>query len=97
MTKVKTTFLKFKFTPRLPGGKFISRMNVFNISRWKKIKENTGIQPQYARKITEIIKSGEINSMITLANHKGIGEKTLEKAFNYVLNSKINNQSQLKL
>lgn len=62
----------------------------------KQIKENTGIQPQYARKITEIIQSGEINSMITLANHKGIGEKTLEKAFHYVLNSKINKQSQLK-
>ena len=25
--------------------------------------------------------------MITLANYDGIGEKTLEKAFNYVLNS----------
>lgn len=52
-----------------------------------KIKETTGIQPQYARRITEIIKNGEINSMISLANNKGIGEKTLEKAFGYVLNT----------
>ena len=61
-------------------------------SKWlsleeKIIKVETGIQPQYARKISEIIQNGEINSMITLANYDGIGEKTLEKAFNYVLNS----------
>lgn len=51
------------------------------------IKVETGIQPQYARKISEVIQSGEINSMIGLANYGGIGEKTLEKAFGYVLNS----------
>jgi hypothetical protein len=53
----------------------------------KTIKAETGIQPQYARKISEIIQNGEANSMIALANYDGIGEKTLEKAFNYVLNS----------
>ena len=52
----------------------------------KVIKAETGIQPQYARKIPEIIQNGEINSMITLANYDGIGERTLEKAFGYVLN-----------
>ena len=45
----------------------------------KIIKAETGIQPQYTRKISEIIQNGEINSMITLANYDGIGEKTLEK------------------
>lgn len=54
-----------------------------------KIKETTGIQPQYARRITEVIKNGETNSMISLANYKGIGEKTLEKAFGYVLNANV--------
>ncbi|MCF6213580.1 MAG: macro domain-containing protein [Flavobacteriaceae bacterium] len=58
------------------------------------IKAETGIQPQYARKISDIINSGEVKSMIALANYKGIGEKTLEKAFNYVLNSTSNNQLQ---
>lgn len=52
----------------------------------KTIKEESGIHPQYARKISEIIKSGKTNSMISLANYDGIGEKTLEKAFNYILN-----------
>lgn len=51
----------------------------------KQIIIDTGIQIQYARKITEIIQSGEITSMISLANYNGIGEKTLEKAFGYVL------------
>lgn len=52
----------------------------------KTIKAETGIQPQYARKISEIIQNGDANSMISLANYDGIGEKTLEKAFNYILN-----------
>ena len=70
-------------------------------TRWlglnsESIKKETGIQPQYARKITEIIKIGEVKSMIGLANYNGIGEKTLEKAFNYVLNSNPNNQSQMQ-
>lgn len=60
--------------------------------KWLSLQENTikaetGIQPQYARKITEILLNGKINSMITLANYDGIGEKTLEKAFSYALNS----------
>ena len=52
----------------------------------KTIKAETGIQPQYARRISDIIQNGETNSMIDLANYDGIGQKTLEKAFNYVLN-----------
>tara|TARA_R110001632_G_scaffold140960_2_gene257015 strand:- start:2937 stop:3635 length:699 start_codon:yes stop_codon:yes gene_type:complete len=59
------------------------------------ITKETEIQPQYGRKITEIINFGEVNSMIALANYKGIGEKTLEKAFNYVLNHSDPNQGQL--
>ena len=55
----------------------------------KNIKIATGIQPQYAKRITEILQSDNINSMISLANYKGIGAKTLEKAFDYILNSKI--------
>jgi O-acetyl-ADP-ribose deacetylase (regulator of RNase III) len=52
----------------------------------KTIKDETGIQQQYARKISEIIKNGEASSMISLANYEGIGEKTLEKAFSYTIN-----------
>ena len=60
------------------------------------IKKETGIQPQYARKISEIIDSGEVQSMIALANYDRIGEKTLEKAFTYVLNTLPNIQNELE-
>lgn len=60
------------------------------------VKVETGIQPQYARKIFDIINSEEVKSMITLANYKGIGEKTLEKAFNFALNSTPNIQSKFE-
>ena len=53
----------------------------------KTIKMETGLQPQYARKISEIIQNGAANSMIALANYDGIGEKTLEKAFDFILNN----------
>jgi O-acetyl-ADP-ribose deacetylase (regulator of RNase III) len=60
------------------------------------IKKETGIQPQYARKISEIIDSGEVHSMIALVNYDRIGEKTLEKAFTYVLNTLPNIQNELE-
>ena len=59
------------------------------------IKTETGIQPQYAKKITSLIDSGEVKSIIALANYKGIGEKTLEKCFNYGLNHTPHSQSRL--
>lgn len=52
------------------------------------IKVATGIQPQYVKKISSILDEDQINSMISLVSYKGIGEKTLEKAFGYLLNSK---------
>lgn len=75
----------YDYDPNAPDDLFETFKN-----RWKTldkgdIKIETGIQPQYARKISEIIETGEVQSMISLANYKGIGEKTLEKAFNYVL------------
>ena len=60
-------------------------------TKWLSLDEKeikTGIQPQYARKISQIIQSDEINSMVALANYNGIGVKTLEKAFSYILNTR---------
>lgn len=68
-------------------------------NRWtsldsKNISIETGVQPQYASKISDVINSGEVKSMIALANYKGIGAKTLEKAFDYVLNSNDKKQTE---
>jgi O-acetyl-ADP-ribose deacetylase (regulator of RNase III) len=60
---------------------------------WKKlsqqeIKATTGIQPQYIRKINEVLENPEVYSMVTLVSYDGIGEKTLQKAFNFAMNYK---------
>lgn len=60
---------------------------------WKKltsqeIKLATGIQPQYIRKINEVLENLEVHSMVTLISYDGIGEKTLQKAFHFAMNYK---------
>jgi O-acetyl-ADP-ribose deacetylase (regulator of RNase III) len=60
---------------------------------WKKlsqqeIKATTGIQPQYIRKINEVLENPAVYSMVTLVSYDGIGEKTLKKAFNFSMNYK---------
>lgn len=77
----------YDYNPDAPDDLFASFKMKWLLLKQETIKTETGIQPQYARKITEILQSGEINSMVALANFKGIGEKTLEKAFGYVLNA----------
>lgn len=77
----------YDYDPNAPDDLFESFKIKWLSLKKETIKSETGIQPQYAKKITEILESGEINSMIALANYKGIGEKTLEKAFGYVLNA----------
>lgn len=76
----------YDYDPNAPDDLFSSFKTKWLSLNKETIKSVTGIQPQYARKITEILDNGEINSMVALANYKGIGEKTLEKAFGYVLN-----------
>lgn len=76
----------YEFDPTSNDDLFVSFKN-----KWLSLEENiikleTGIQLQYARKISEIIRNGKVNSMIALVKYDGIGEKTIEKAFNYILN-----------
>jgi len=54
----------------------------------KQIKEATGIQPQYIRKIFEVLDNPSVFSMVTLVSYEGIGEKTLQKAFDFAMNYK---------
>lgn len=85
----------YDYDPNAPDDLFELFKEIWQSLNENEIKKDTGIQPQYARKITEVINSGEIKSMIGLANYKGIGEKTLEKAFHYVLNTTPKNQGKL--
>ena len=89
--KCKIDIEIYDYDPNAPDDLFASFKTKWLSLEQETIKSKTGIQPQYARKITDILQSGEINSMVALANYKGIGEKTLEKAFGYVLNAHIIN------
>lgn len=60
---------------------------------WKKlspqeIKVATGIQPQYIRKINEVLENPDVYSMVTLVSYDGIGVKTLQKSFDFAMNYK---------
>lgn len=62
-------------------------------SNWSKlsleeIKTKTGIRKDKIEMITELVESGTVKSMIGLINQKGIGIKTLEKSFQFVMNNK---------
>lgn len=85
----------YDYDPNAPDDLFEMFKETWLSLNESEIKTYTGIQSRYARIITEVINSGEIKSMISLANYKDIGPKTLEKAFNYVLNT--NPKKQVKL
>lgn len=60
-------------------------------SNWSKlsleeIKLKTGLRKDKIELVTELVESGTVKSMIGLINVKGIGFKTLEKCFRFVLN-----------
>ncbi|MDG4950780.1 macro domain-containing protein [Weeksellaceae bacterium KMM 9724] len=62
-------------------------------SKWLKlsleeIKLKTGMRKDKIEKITELVESGAVKSMIGLINEKGIGIKTMEKCFQFVMNNK---------
>ena len=62
-------------------------------SNWSKlsseeIKLKTGIRKDKIEKVTEVVESGTVKSMIGLINEKGIGVKTMEKCFQFVMNNK---------
>ena len=62
-------------------------------SNWSKlsseeIKLKTGLRKDKIEKVTELVKSGSVKSMIGLINEKGVGIKTMEKCFQFVMNNK---------
>jgi O-acetyl-ADP-ribose deacetylase (regulator of RNase III) len=69
-------------------------------SNWSKlsteeIKLKTGIAKDKVLKITDLLESRTISSMISLINEPGIGIKTLEKCFQFVMDNKNMKQPSL--
>ncbi len=60
----------------------------------EEIKLKIGIRNDKIEKVTQLVESGTIKSMIGLINEKGIGIKTMEKCFQFVMNNK-NSQPSL--
>lgn len=78
----------YDYDPTAPDDLFETfKEKWMNLSQ-QEIKTATGIQPQYIRKINEVLNNSEVYSMVTLVSYKGIGEKTLQKAFNFAMNYK---------
>lgn len=76
----------YDYDPKAPDDLFERFRTKWNSLDAAQIKSETGIQPQYSEKIQQIINSEKVKSMIALVDFPGVGEKTLEKAFKYVLN-----------
>lgn len=70
----------YTYNPDVPDELFASFKE-----KWLSLDKGV-IDPQDAKKISEIIDAGIIDSMIALANYEGVGEEALEEAFAYVLN-----------
>lgn len=54
----------------------------------EQIKKKTKIQKHYAEKLLKILSKDEIQSLGQLVSINGIGIKTIEKVFNYVIHNK---------
>lgn len=78
----------YDYDPSAPDDLFQAFRSKWEQLSPQEIKSATGIQPQYLRRINEVLENSEIQSMVSLVNYKGIGEKTLQKAFNFVINYK---------
>jgi len=65
--------------------KFVSIVNALELSS---LKEATSIRLDILKKIIEATKREDINSMSALLRVKGVGDKSLEKLFEYVINYK---------
>jgi response regulator of citrate/malate metabolism len=78
----------YDYDPSAPDDLFETFKNNWKKLSQQEIKVATGIQPQYMRKINEVLENTEVYSMVTLVSYTGIGEKTLQKAFDFAMNYK---------
>jgi len=78
----------YDYDPSAPDDLFETFKNNWKKLSQPEIKVATGIQPQYIRKINEVLENPEVYSMVKLVSYDGIGEKTLQKAFDFAVNYK---------
>ncbi|GAB3816661.1 hypothetical protein GCM10028895_12070 [Pontibacter rugosus] len=69
----------YDYDPFAPDDLFVTFKSIWGKLSQQEIKDATGIQPQYIRKINEVLDNPEVYSMVTLVNYNGIGKKPYRK------------------
>ena len=73
------------FDPTATDDVFLNYKKYFLSRTDEELAKNVGISIHIIEKIKEALKEPTINSMSSLLNVKGIGDKTLEKSFNFIM------------
>lgn len=75
----------YEYDPSSPDGMYQDFRKKWNAQSSSEIKEGTGIRSDKVEMISGLLNSNEIKSMIDLIRVKGLGIKTLEKCFEFVM------------
>jgi O-acetyl-ADP-ribose deacetylase (regulator of RNase III) len=85
----------YEYDPDAPDDLFEKFCLNWKALSLQKIKEHTSISKDKIATISTTIESGKVRSMIGLINERGIGLKTMDKCFRFVLNLQGQLQSEL--
>jgi hypothetical protein len=78
----------YEYNPSAPDDLFEGFKKIWNQKSIEKIKEATKIRIDRIQTISDRVNSSEVHSMIDLIKSKDIGAKTMEKCFQFIINSK---------
>jgi O-acetyl-ADP-ribose deacetylase (regulator of RNase III) len=79
----------YEYDPDAPDDLFEKFSKNWSSLSSLEIKEHTSISKDKIATITSAIETGKVSSMISLINERGIGLKTMEKCFRFVMNLQI--------
>lgn len=74
----------WNFDPTAADDVFLNYRQIFLSRTDKELSKSTGISVNIINKVKEALNTPTINSMSSLLNIKGIGDKTLEKSFKFI-------------
>lgn len=78
----------YEYVPEAEDGNYeLFAANWLRLSQ-EEIKNASGIRKDRVAKITDVLKSGRVRSMIDLINVNGVGLDTLERCFHFVISNK---------
>jgi O-acetyl-ADP-ribose deacetylase (regulator of RNase III) len=78
----------YEYNPSAPDDLFEGFKKIWNQKSIEEIKAATKIRIDRIQTISDRVNSSEVHSMIDLIKSKDIGAKTMEKCFQFIINSK---------